>query len=126
MRYLERVVTLEFDPAKCNGCGMCALVCPHAVFTMANGTAGTAVAGGAAMGGGAALARGEAPEKPRKRAILADRGACMECGACAINCEPQAIKVRSGVGCAAGVLAGMLAGTEPTCGCSQDGGAKCC
>lgn len=90
MRYLESVVTLEFDPTQCNGCAMCLAVCPHAVFRMEN-----------------------------KRAVLADRGACMECGACAKNCEPGAIRVRTGVGCAAGIIAGAVAGTEPTCGCGQ-------
>ena len=96
MRYLEDVVTLEFDPSRCNGCGMCVLVCPQAVFAFANG-----------------------------RAVMADRGACIECGACARNCEPQAIRVRAGVGCAAGVLAGLIAETEPTCGRGDDAG-PCC
>lgn len=90
MRYLEGVVSLEFDEKLCKGCGMCVAVCPHAVFSLES-----------------------------KRAVLADRGACMECGACAKNCEPGAIRVRAGVGCAAAVLSGMLAGTEPTCGCSE-------
>jgi NAD-dependent dihydropyrimidine dehydrogenase PreA subunit len=88
MRYIESAVTLELDVARCSGCGMCVQVCPHAVFAMEN-----------------------------RRAVLADRGACMECGACARNCERGAISVRAGVGCAAGVLAGLIAGTEPTCGC---------
>lgn len=96
MRYLEEVVTLELDPARCNGCGMCVQVCPHAVFALVD-----------------------------RRAVLADRGACMECGACARNCESEAIHVRSGVGCAAGVLAGMIAGTEPTCGCGDEPSGCC-
>jgi ferredoxin len=96
MRYIEEVVTLELDAALCNGCRRCIQVCPHAVFTLVD-----------------------------KRAVLADRGACMECGACAKNCEPNAIRVRPGVGCAAGVLAGLVAGTEPTCGCSE-GSSSCC
>ena len=95
MRYLDGVVTLELDSARCSGCGMCIRVCPHAVFRMEN-----------------------------KRALVADRGACMECGACARNCEPEAIRVRAGVGCAAGVLTGLLRGTGPTCDCS--GESACC
>jgi NAD-dependent dihydropyrimidine dehydrogenase PreA subunit len=90
MRYIESAITLEYDASKCNGCGLCVMVCPHASFAMVD-----------------------------KRAVLVDRGACMECGACVMNCEPGAISVRSGVGCAAGVLAGWLTGTEPNCGCSE-------
>lgn len=91
MRYLESAITLEFFQERCNGCGMCTKVCPHAVFRMEN-----------------------------KRAVLADRGACMECGACARNCEPAAIRVRAGVGCAAAVLTGLMTGTAPECGCSKN------
>ncbi len=89
MRYLEKAITLQFDTSRCNGCGLCTHVCPHAVFTMQN-----------------------------KRAVVADRGACMECGACAKNCEMGAITVRAGVGCAAGVLVGLATGGAPDCGCS--------
>lgn len=95
-RYLESAVSLEFDERLCKGCGMCVEVCPHAVFRMES-----------------------------KRAALADRGACMECGACARNCEQGAIRVKAGVGCAAAVLTGMLSGTEPTCGCSNEK-SDCC
>ena len=91
MRYIESVVSLEFDEGLCNGCGLCVAVCPHEVFRMED-----------------------------ERAVLSDRGACMECGACAKNCEQGAIRVRAGVGCASAVLSGILSGSEPSCGCSGD------
>jgi NAD-dependent dihydropyrimidine dehydrogenase PreA subunit len=93
--YLSDVVTLELDAEKCNGCRMCLIVCPHAVFEMRN-----------------------------KRAFIVNRDLCMECGACAMNCAPEAIKVKSGVGCAAGIINGLLRGTEPTCDCGE--GTNCC
>jgi len=92
--YLPDVVTLEFDQALCNGCKMCIHVCPHAVFGFRD-----------------------------KRAYLKNKGLCMECGACEMNCSQGAIKVKSGVGCAAGILNGLIRGTEPTCDC--DGGGCC-
>lgn len=95
LRYLKNVVTLALDTGKCNGCGICTTVCPHAVF---------AVEGG--------------------KARLVDRDACMECGACAGNCPRSAITVRAGVGCAAGILAGLKSGNGPSCDCSQD--PSCC
>ncbi len=94
LRYIPDVVTLELDVEKCVGCGMCTIVCPHGVF--------------AADGG---------------KVKIADRDACMECGACARNCPINAISVRSGVGCAVGIMSGALRGTEPGCGCGDD---SCC
>ena len=37
--YLQNVVTLQLDQEKCTGCGMCLIVCPHAVLGMDNGHA---------------------------------------------------------------------------------------
>ena len=85
-RYLAGVVTLELDVDKCVGCRMCTQVCPHEVFVMEDG-----------------------------KAQIAERDACMECGACARNCQAEAIFVRSGVGCAAGILTGLLKGGEAEC-----------
>jgi NAD-dependent dihydropyrimidine dehydrogenase PreA subunit len=94
--YLKDVVTLQFTEEKCNGCGICAKVCPHEVFEISGG-----------------------------KARIINRDLCMECGACALNCQREAIYVKSGVGCAAGIIQGILRNTEPTCGCS-DGSSACC
>jgi NAD-dependent dihydropyrimidine dehydrogenase PreA subunit len=91
LRYLPNVTTLELDADKCDGCQMCIFVCPHEVFAVES-----------------------------KRAIIVDRDACMECGACALNCEPGAITVQSGVGCAAAVISGAIRGTAPVCDCGGD------
>ena len=88
LRYIEEAITLELDAALCNGCGLCVAVCPHAVFAIADG-----------------------------RAALVDRGACMECGACALNCVPGATGVEPGVGCAQAIIHGWLTGSEPSCDC---------
>jgi len=97
MKYLRGVVTLKLDKEKCIGCHLCIDVCPHGVFEM----------------------RG-------KKAEIIDFDACMECGACAKNCPTQAIMVKAGVGCAAGIINGMLKGTEPVCDCTGHSGSSCC
>ena len=79
LRYLPNVVTLELDRGKCIGCGMCILVCPHAVFRMDGQTVS-----------------------------IADRDACMECGACTRNCPTVALSVKAGVGCATAIIRGAL------------------
>ena len=94
--YLKNVVTLNLDKQKCNGCGMCVKVCPHEVFEIFAG-----------------------------KANIINRDYCMECGACALNCESNAIFVNAGVGCAAGIIKGILSNSEPTCGCSEKK-ASCC
>jgi NAD-dependent dihydropyrimidine dehydrogenase PreA subunit len=94
LKYLKNVVTLALDQQKCIGCGGCVAVCPHAVFAVAD-----------------------------HKAVIVDRDSCMECGACMMNCPAGAITVKAGVGCAAGVIRGMLQGTEPTCDCGKG---SCC
>ncbi len=80
--------TLVLFPGRCVNCGRCLEVCPHRVFQEANGKVRLA-----------------APEK------------CMECGACQVNCPASAIKVDSGVGCAAAMISAALRGKkEVTCG----------
>jgi len=87
--YLKNVVTLELDSQKCNGCRMCTIVCPHEVFLIKD-----------------------------KKAFIQNKDLCMECGACEKNCPEGAISVKSGVGCAAGIINGILKGSEPTCNCA--------
>jgi NAD-dependent dihydropyrimidine dehydrogenase PreA subunit len=86
--YLKDVVTLLLDEEKCTGCGMCLIVCPHAVLSKNNG-----------------------------KARISDRDACMECGACATNCPVQAISVQAGVGCATAVINSALGRKSSSCCC---------
>ena len=73
---------------------MCVTVCPHNVFIMKN-----------------------------RKANPVNRDACMECGACQMNCSFGALSVKAGVGCAAAILYSQIRGiAEPQCGCSAD----CC
>lgn len=97
MKYLADVTSLAYVAEKCAGCGRCVEVCPQGVFEMRE-----------------------------KRAIVTDRDLCMECGACARNCDAGAISVNAGVGCAAAIINSMITGGEPVCGCSGDGSAGGC
>ena len=90
LRYLPNVVSLKLDIERCTGCGRCVEVCPRAVLRMEH-----------------------------KRVAVVDRDLCIECGACAANCEPGALSVHEGVGCATAIINGMLTGGKPTCGCSE-------
>ena len=68
---------------------MCIVVCPHGVY--------------APNGNVAQLVRSEA---------------CMECGACQLNCPTGAIVLESGVGCAAAMMYAAVTGKkEASCGC---------
>ena len=87
MIYLKNVATLELDPEKCSGCGMCLIVCPHAVLSMNHG-----------------------------KAQINNRNFCMECGACGLNCPTDALTVQAGVGCAAAVINAAL-GRDGACCC---------
>jgi len=89
--YLRDVVTLELDKEKCIGCGICAVVCPHSVFNINNGSA-----------------------------RIENRDACMECGACAQNCPTDAVSVQSGVGCASAVINAALGRNSSACCCVID------
>ncbi len=104
MAVAGKLNTLTYSPALCVGCGLCAAVCPHGVF--------------------AAPALKEV-EVGRVRRLNAQKDvarlvrpeACMECGACQLNCPSGAIKVDSGVGCAAAMIIAALTGRkEVICG----------
>ena len=83
-----RQTTLQLAVSRCNGCGVGSEVCPHAVFSIVD-----------------------------HRAVLSGPEACMECGACALNCSKGAISVESGVGCAAAMISAALRGKEEvSCG----------
>lgn len=83
--------TLKYDPCLCSNCGMCSIVCPHAVFS---------------------------PNETADRLVHPE--SCMECGACQLNCPAGAIRVESGVGCAAAMTWAALRGRqEVTCGGSS-------
>jgi ferredoxin-like protein FixX len=75
---------------------MCIKVCPHEVFELSG-----------------------------IKVHIVRRDYCMECGACALNCPVHAITVNSGVGCAAGIIQGLLNNSGPVCDCSGEK-TKCC
>lgn len=84
----NRENTLRYDEEKCNGCGLCATVCPHRVF-----------------------------EVDGRKARLVNKDACMECGACRLNCEAGAIKVDSNVGCASAMILAAIRGRSSRAAC---------
>ena len=108
-RYLENGNSLKLDKARCTACGICIEVCPHAVFALVD----------------APVPEGPKGEKKSSRAVLkvVSAEACMECGACSLNCPFGALSVRRGVGCAIAVWNGLRRGTEPNCDCSEG---DCC
>ena len=63
------------DLAKCTGCSICSLVCPHGVFSIED-----------------------------KKARLTHEERCVECGACQLNCEQKAIFVTKGTGCLTAII----------------------
>jgi len=79
-KYIDKVTEISVDHEACIGCRMCLVVCPHNVLEVQN-----------------------------KKAAVARRDECMECGACALNCAVNAISVTPGVGCASLIISRWLA-----------------
>ncbi len=51
---------------------------------------------------------------------MTDKDACMECGACVLNCQTGAIDVTPGVGCAEYIISGWINGKEnASCNCGN-------
>ncbi|MDD1676292.1 MAG: ferredoxin family protein [Methanomicrobiales archaeon] len=89
--------SLQFFPARCINCLRCVQVCPHGVFVPGEGRVD--------------------PVHPND---------CMECGACALNCPVQAIRVQSGVGCAWAMIHAALRGKDmDNCSCGGETGSCC-
>jgi len=81
--------TLVLESQLCTGCTLCVMVCPHQVFAI-----------------------------QAQRAAIVNYSACMECGACQMNCAAGAISVHSGVGCASAMIHSALTGkSEVACSC---------
>jgi ferredoxin len=108
LRYYTCAITLELDASRCIGCGRCVEVCPHDVFRMIRPDSVRHPAGGPPAPAGRTV-------HPRLQSTIAARDRCMECGACARNCEAGAITAGSGVGCAAAIIHGLIRGTSPDC-----------
>jgi len=88
--------TLRYNEERCINCGMCLMVCPHAVFGAGD-----------------------------KAVMLVNPLDCIECGACQMNCPVHAIIVDSGVGCAAAMINAAIRGSSEVC-CGKDDGDFCC
>ena len=61
---------IDFNNEKCTGCGTCVKVCPQGAVALSN-----------------------------KKAVMVDYNICMECGACHMNCEDNAVELTKGTGC---------------------------
>jgi NAD-dependent dihydropyrimidine dehydrogenase PreA subunit len=84
------MVTVDRD--RCNGCGECVAVCPHAALSL----------------------EGNSP-----RAVLTAAERCMECGACGLNCPEAAITGNFGVACFACMTQQALSGKPSSrCACA--------
>jgi len=75
---------IKFNDEKCIGCKVCVKVCPQGVIGMEN-----------------------------KKAQMLDYESCMECGACRLNCESNAICLTKGTGCLVAIVKEDILKTSP-------------
>jgi len=91
---------IKFSTSKCTGCGVCPNVCPQGVITLHG-----------------------------KQAVLTDHSSCMECGACRLNCNFQAIELTKGTGCLFAIIKEdilKISAKGAGCGCDTDDQGGCC
>ena len=91
---------IRIDKEKCTGCKVCTHVCPQDVIRMVD-----------------------------KKAIIEKYKNCMECGACRLNCQFDAIEVTKGTGCLLAIIKeDILKITNKGTGCCGTGDSTsiCC
>jgi len=89
---------IKVDTEKCIGCRVCVSICPQGVISLIE-----------------------------DKAVITDYQSCMECGACSLNCEYQAIMVTKGTGCLVAIIKEdilRIVQKNTGCGCGSNKG--CC
>ena len=80
---------ISINQEACDGCATCVKVCPHRVI-----------------------------EIKEKKAFLVVEDRCIECGACQLNCEQDAVNVTKGTGCLYVIFKeDILKRPAQSCGC---------
>ena len=90
---------ITINADRCTGCQVCLHVCPQKVLAMRE-----------------------------RKAVVADYPACLECGACQLNCADNAIDVTKGTGCLVAIVKEDILKIAPKgtgCGCG-DSPTGCC
>lgn len=86
---------IAFNKEKCVGCMVCVKVCPHHVIELID-----------------------------EKAVPVAIERCIECGACELNCEYDAVEVTKGTGCLSAIIREDILKLQPKgCGC---GSGNCC
>jgi len=87
---------ITIDRGRCTGCGVCIHVCAREVLSL-----------------------------EARHAVVRDYPACLECGACQLNCPADAIEVTKGTGCLLAILREDILKIAPPgsgCGCGSSSG----